>query len=570
MPKPPAPPQHGLDEVERAISVLEGRHPEHERTRRETMAAADERRVALEKELASNARRRRRRTIVIAANAIALVAAGVVGWRLVVRARAIRAALDEAEAPFATHGLTEIASNELAASRTLEVEAPASSCFVAVATSGPVRVHAGPMAIEAIGSAGWCACGAERVTLESGGPYGGLALLRIDARAIGGTLARPWVPFAPAEWGDRDGACREASLDAWIADQKWPRPAIDDQWFDEAAARGSLQRAGFRVVSGVEAERPFGVVQGAAGDCLLAIAQEPDVLTLRGTGGVRRIAAAHGALAWCDSAGVTMTVWREGKSPAVVLAAPATRVGGLLGTRESAAIAGTPVAADATWLRDEDLAWDARSLLQASATSGVESAALPSESGPLDGRVAAIVSSGGASLAWQPPTAVVACDPPLDAADHEPARVCASTVPVSWWRKTEAAASAARAPLPFWLSSLDARHEPDAIASIPHLLALARRLARYGFEPTIEGVTELTAGVRVVGRAGEDAIVAVGLGPKAPWVFPYSDDVPWDLGDPPRIVNLQPGEAVKLVSSPPPSSPVDKRRTVVFRHAKRP
>ena len=109
------------------------------------------------------------------------------------------------------------------------------------------------------------------------------------------------------------------------------------------------------------------------------------------------------------------------------------------------------------------------------------------------------------------------------------------------------------------------------MARIPELLALARRLVREGFEPTVlEGVTELRDGVRVVGRAGEDAVVAIGLGPKPPWVFPYTDGVPWDLGDAPRVVAAAAGAAVKLTSSPPPDAPLEKRRTVVFRHAARP
>jgi hypothetical protein len=86
----------------------------------------------------------------------------------------------------------------------------------------------------------------------------------------------------------------------------------------------------------------------------------------------------------------------------------------------------------------------------------------------------------------------------------------------------------------------------------------------------LEGVTELDEGVRVVGRAGEDEVVAVGLGPKPPWVFPYTDGIPWDLGDPPRVVELQPGLAVKLASSPRQSAPIEKRRTVVFRRTARP
>jgi hypothetical protein len=118
---------------------------------------------------------------------------------------------------------------------------------------------------------------------------------------------------------------------------------------------------------------------------------------------------------------------------------------------------------------------------------------------------------------------------------------------------------------------LEPHHEPDAIARVPELVTLARRLARAAFQPTLlEGVTELPDGVRVVGRAGEDAIVAMGLGPRAPWVFPYTDGLPWDLGDSPRVVALQPGAAVKLASSPPSNAPIEKRRTIVFRRIAHP
>ena len=126
----------------------------------------------------------------------------------------------------------------------------------------------------------------------------------------------------------------------------------------------------------------------------------------------------------------------------------------------------------------------------------------------------------------------------------------------------------ARAPYPFWLSTFEAHREPDATARVVELLSLARRLTRDGFEPTVlQGVTELANGIRVVGRAGEDAIVAVGVGSKPPWVFPYTDGVPWDLGDNPRVTPLQPGASVTLSASPAPNIPVDQRRTIVFRRA---
>jgi hypothetical protein len=567
--KPPEPPPTGLDEVERALSVLDGRHPEHERIRRETMAAAEQRRHQLDKDLATSARRRRRRRVVIAANGLALVAAGVVAWKVLSRAHAIRAGLEQVEAPFLSHGMTELASNELSASSRLETDVPAASCFIAVTTAGVVRARQGAMSVEAPGSVGWCGCGDGRVSVEAMAA-GGVGLLRIDARKLGGPLARPWVEVTPAAWGDAGHECADAMLDDWLADHRGPVPPLESGWLEASPARASLRKAGFRVVSGVQAGRPFGVVDSAAGECTLAVASGDDELSLRVPGGRRTIAHARGAMAWCSSVAEPMTVWREGSSGVVMLSASAARVGGVLGARECAEAGGVHVDAQAAWLRDEDLAWDAASLLRVSAVAGVTSAPLPVEPGPTSTKVTALDLSAAAQVVSEPTSVVVACDPPFQAPSMERTSVCAVAAPVSWWRKTEAPASLAQAPLPYWLSLFEPHHEPDAIARIPELLALARYLLRAGFEPTVlEGVTELSDGVRVVGRAGEDAIVAVGLGQKPPWVFPYTDGVAWDLGDPPHAVELQPGLAVKLASSPPPNTPLEKRRTVVFRHAAR-
>jgi hypothetical protein len=488
---------------------------------------------------------------------------------VVSRARAIRAGLEPVEAPFVSHGMKELASNGLSASGILEADPPGASCFIAVTTGGVVKARQGAMSVEAPGSVGWCACGEGRVTIEGSGEVG-LGLLRVDARNFGGPLARPWLDVTPAAWGEGGRECSDATLDDWLADRRWPAPPLDASWLDDAPARASLRQAGFRVVSGVQPGKPFGVVEPAAGECTLAVASGDDELSLRATGGQRPIAHARGAMLWCSSVAGSMTVWRDGSSGVVVLSAPAARVGGVLGARECAEAAGIRVAAQAAWLRDEDLAWDAASLLRVSALAGVTTAPVPLEPGPTNTKVSALDLSAGAQVVWEPASAVIACDPPFEAPSAERTSVCAVAAPVSWWRKTEAPAAFAQAPLPFWLSLFESHHEPDAIARIPELLALARRLLRAGFEPTVlEGVTELNEGVRVIGRAGEDEVVAVGLGQKPPWVFPYTDGVAWDLGDPPRVVELQPGLAVKLASSPPPNTPLEKRRTVVFRHAVR-
>jgi hypothetical protein len=568
---PPPPPQSGLDEVERALSVLGGRHPEHEKTRRETAEAARHRSGELARELAANARTRRRRAIVLGTNGVALLAAGVVAWRLTARAHTIHDGLERAEAPWAGRGFVEIATNAVTASNTLESDLEGPSCFAAVSTGdGPLRAHEDTMAVEALHSVAWCTCGPGRAKIEATATTGvtGLAILRADARLLGGPLARGWLDYAPGAWGASGGDCADAVLDDWIADRKGHPPVIDDAWLDADPSRASLRRAGFRVVAMANASRPFAVVEAAAGDCLLAIAGPADALSLRARGGAWLVRHAQRALAWCGSRAATETVWREGASPVVVLSAPAVRIGGLLGARECADVAGVRIASSAAWIGEDDLAWDATALLRASAPGDVSVDPLPAVPGAPDRRVASLVLSSSATVASDPASVAVACDPPLDVDAGSRETVCAHSAPVAWWRKGDAPAFAAHAALPQWLSVLGTRTEPDAIARVPELLSLARRLKRDGFEPTtLEGVTELPDGVRVIGRAGEDAVVAVGLGPKAPWTFPYTDHVPWDLGDTPVSVAIKPGESVKLTASPAPNAPEDKRRTVVFRHA---
>jgi hypothetical protein len=80
------------------------------------------------------------------------------------------------------------------------------------------------------------------------------------------------------------------------------------------------------------------------------------------------------------------------------------------------------------------------------------------------------------------------------------------------------------------------------------------------------GVTELTAGrIVVLGRARDDAVVAVEIAKVAPWVMPYSDAAPWTLEGDPREVPLAPGGRVTLTASPHPEAEAKQRRTIVFR-----
>ncbi len=572
-PKPPPVTGMGLTEVERAISVLEGRHPEHEKIRRKTREAAEQRRGQLDIELARKARARHIRRIALAVAAAAAAAGGLFAWKLAARTRALDAALGTAEAPWLARGFTRVASNELTAKATLDADLPGSSCFVATATvDGALRVQRGAgAAIEGPQTAAWCSCEASHATLEAPPAQApvGLSVLRIDASALGGPLARSWIDFTPGAWGDGGQECADATLDGWLATRSFPDAPPPAAWLDAAPWNG-LHRAGFRVIATVDAPHPFAIVKAAAGDCMLAISRAGETLSLRAPGGARRIAHAPGALAWCSSIPEVLTVWRDGTGPAAVLTAPAVRIGGLLGARETADAAGVKLAPEATWMRADDMPWDAAALLRASGLSNVTSSPLAVDPGAPDARVVALALMAEASVVSEPEGVVIACDPPLSPGVRE--SLCAHSAPVAWFNKKDAAAGAARGSLPLWLSPLEGRRELDAVARIPELLALTRRLAREGFEPTsLEGVTELPDGVRIVGRAGEDSVVAVGLEPRPPWALPYFEAVkggiPWDLGDEPREVPLKPGDAVKLTSSPLSSAPLAARRTVVFRHA---
>jgi hypothetical protein len=572
-PKPPPPSKIGLTEVERAISVLDGRHPEHEKIRRQTREAAELRAREIEVELARRAKTRRRRAVGLATSAIAVTLALAFAWKFAQRTRDLRAALGSTEAPWVLRGFVEVTSNALTASRELEADLPASSCFVASATvDGLLRASVAGAAVEGSRSLAWCSCGPSHARIQAppaSAPIG-LAVLRIDGGALGGLLARPWVDFTPGAWGDGGGECADAMLDGWIAGRRWPRPTLDEGWADREPSRAPLERSGFRVVGAVEAARPFGIVETTPGDCAMAVADRDAALSLRAPGGAWLISHARGALVWCSAAATTLTVWREGSSPVAVLASPASRIGGVLGARECAGEAGIRLAPAAAWLRDEDLPWDAGCLLRASTLTDVTTAALGAEAEAADLRVVALALAPGSSVA-STPDAVFACDPALEAGAFLREAVCAHAAPISWSKKGGGATGSARAPTPFWLSQLDGRREADAVARVPELLSLARRLARAGFEPTrFEGVTELPQGVRITGRAGEDAVVAVGLSTRPPWIHPYSDGVSWDLGDSPRVVGLKAGDAVVLSSSPPPTIPLNARRTVVFRHAARP
>jgi hypothetical protein len=186
-----------------------------------------------------------------------------------------------------------------------------------------------------------------------------------------------------------------------------------------------------------------------------------------------------------------------------------------------------------------------------------------------DARVLVFSSSAG-SESFTSNEADFRCAPPLG----EPESVCVQLRALTWHapppagKDSDGACGAAYGPLPFWMTVLADSHDPAAVDAELALVGFARKLSARGFFPSvIEGVTERADSVEILGRSGDDAIVAVGVWPVAPFIHPYGDGAdPWTLDGEPRVIPLAGGARVSL---PVHGSgvPVEKRRTVVFRRS---
>src|SRR5690349_16924829 len=114
MPLPPKPKEGAEDlaEVERALSVLQGRHPEHEKARREAEAARAKRAAELEQTAARAAKESTKKRLLWGAGlavALVLTVSGALAFRReVVR----RGAIEQATDPYRAMGfvLVDISS----------------------------------------------------------------------------------------------------------------------------------------------------------------------------------------------------------------------------------------------------------------------------------------------------------------------------------------------------------------------------------------------------------------------------------------------------------------------------
>jgi len=275
---------------------------------------------------------------------------------------------------------------------------------------------------------------------------------------------------------------------------------------------------------------------------------------------VGKPARGQGAIGWCAEKETTFAVERWG-APVWIVSAPSKRIGGLVGLREVAARAGLEMT---TWVRDEERSELAADALRASLVPDPTSAGSQTIEAQQTKDARVLAFNTQTKETFSSSEADFRCAPALG----EPDSVCVQLRALTWRAPPPGVVcGAAYGTLPFWMSALADAHDAAAVDAELALVGFARKMSQRGFSPSvIEGVTERDGAVEILGRSGDDAIVAVGLWPKEPYIHPWSDDAPWTLDDAePRVIPLLGGARVSLPVKNA-TVPVEKRRTVVFRH----
>jgi hypothetical protein len=571
MPLPPKPKgqPEDLHEVERALSVLQGRHPEHERARREDEEKRARRAAALDTAARKETTKVRSRHLRLAAIGAPVVALFVFFGLLAKREMGRRANVEKADAPYVQYGFTTVDTSSASATGTLEANVDP-GCILAISTErAPIKVTRAGVTKEGASPMLFCTCANERIGVASVvGSGGGLTLMRADAATLGGSRAMAFAPFKAGSVMRSDDACSDASLDAWMDAKRYPKAPTDGPWIATWPARAPLVASGFTLAASGTPTTPFVVLDVPKESCMLAVSSIPtDRLGLRLKGGTMAVSDAASSFARCAQADATVLVSREGKGEIDVMIAPAAAIGGMQGFHEVAHE--NAIALGASIVAAADRPWDAKQALVASQIpeGNVTTAAAPDVPFEAEPRVVTLSFETPNGLAPEtPPDTYSYCEPPLGENTRE--STCVFSASQKWRSGAggDSVVGLARAKLPFWLYAMQTENDPKALKGMTQLFELARRLSRDHFAPTtLEALTELPAGVEVLGRRGEDAIVAVGVAPSEPFVYPLSDGPAWTLDDAPRIVPVRPLERVTLSALVKTLPPKAMRRTVVFR-----
>ena len=565
--EPPRPPKsspstpEGLDEVERALSVLGGRHPDAVRAERESHEASRKRREEVEAQVVQQAGRAKLRNVAL--GLLGVLALGVVGLVLVWRSKGQKrdAAFAALEKDYTGLGFKEVDGLE---GTSLAFDTDDGACYAIVAgpeaSGASVTVERGAQKSVAKGASLLCACAVESLAVSA--PVG-VRVLRASAESVGGLRALAFqlrdVTLVPGT-----DACDADQLGAWIRAGKPPKGFVRMGLLE---AHPLLRDLGFEALSGAASPFPFAVLEPRADRCYLAIAEKEGTTLSLTPMDSAAVVSGKRALGVCDAKGEPWLVRREGEGEIDVVSVEGKRIGGLLGFRETLQSASIDAA---LWVRDDQHGFFAEETLHASLVpdpKSVPSGALLGSQAP-DARVVALSVKGGRMyVADGDADAAFHCEPTMR--PEAPETICIQTKAQSWHLPTpDTVGAIAYGPLPFWMSGHGSVKSADVLAPELDLLSLARRLSARGFEPTIiEGITERPNGVEILGRSAEDAVVAVGVWPAPPWVYAYTDGPPWNLEDEPHMVPLRGGNKVLLVAKTLPGVAPAQRRTVVFRHA---
>jgi hypothetical protein len=435
-----------------------------------------------------------------------------------------------------------------------EVTTVAGDCYAFVAAGeAQMRIERPVGSAGAKGSAVVCTCASENVVVTSSGAP--LRALHIAGSALGGSRALPYRFDTPPQPIAGDDACAEDALAAFARDKRYAKQATDGAWLASHAAFAS---SGFTTLASASEKLPYAFVEPAASRCFVAAGTE---LTLWAVGDqVQKPLHGKGAIGWCAAKEASFVVERIGGGAITIVSAPSKRIGGMIGLREIASRGGVAMT---TWVRDEERGEIAADALRASVVPDPVVVGSQTIEAAQTKDVRVLVFSTATQESFTSSEADFRCAPALG----EPDALCVQLRALTWRPPPPGVVcGAAYGALPFWMSALAESHEPAAVDAELALVGFSRRMSARGFSPgVIEGVTERADSVEILGRSGDDAIVAVGLRPIAPYIHPYSDEVPWTIDDAePRIIPLAGGARVSLPVKNA-QVPVEKRRTVVFR-----
>lgn len=563
-PPPTTPPPPDFAEAERALALISGKDPEIVAKARvlreldaEEQAARSQRRA-----FDDAARRRARRlellrygamggVVVVALAAGAFVFAQRSGQRE--RDDLAATTLRPAGAPFVSQGFSQV----LAAPSS--VTGRADGCIVAVAATpagpAPVSLQLGTNPpVAGVGNVAVCMCEEEAVTATSSAPDAIVGVFQAAGVAIGGARGLGSLDPPPAVVAEGGAACERDHLSRWLEGR-----AATVAGARAAAAKGpladGLRAQGLTIAGFARGSGKLVPIVPARATCFVAGSSTPgESLTLAARDG--SVIADGPALAWCEADAVPRSISRKGDGDVVVASSESSAVGSLVGivARARAAGLGAPVTfVDPTMLASASIdalrgshviepKTEPEGVLAADPTLRLVAVSRSHSADPFDpGTLICGDSATAQSLCFLPPQRAY---------------------------RSQTRLGIAHAAAPFWTPATD---DPRALAAMLPVLELVRSLATRGFEPTtLEGVTEVYAAVDVTGRASEDAVVVIALSPSAPWVLPLSDQpTSWKLGEPPRVVPLEPGAKITLRNPMLVTMPPATRRTLVLRRTKR-